>query len=252
MRSCSLPLEIDFSGKRVLVSGGSRGIGRAIAKGFADLGARISVSGRDRSALDECQRLTNCHVQALDIGKDDAPDLQVASALEALGGLDIVVNNASAFARDDDPRSWATAFQVDLMGLVRTNSAAVPIMRDAGGGAIVNIASISAFHATPNAAPYGAIKSAIVHYTASQALRLAPDNIRVNAVAPGAVSFPGHFWEERRTKDPERYQAIVDSIPFGRMGTPEEIADVVLFLASPLARWITGQTIIADGGQELS
>jgi 3-oxoacyl-[acyl-carrier protein] reductase len=162
------------------------------------------------------------------------------------------VNNGSAFALADDPAGWTAAFQVDLMGLVNTNAAALPYLKAAGGGAIVNIASISVFHPTPKAAPYGAIKAAIAHYTRSQALGLAADNIRVNAVAPGAIEFPGHFWERRKAEEPEYYRRIVDSIPFGRLGTPEEVADVVLFLASPLARWVTGQIVMVDGGQELS
>ncbi len=212
----------------------------------------MSVSGRDPEALEECRRLTGSHVQVCDIAQDGEPEKQVAAAADALGGIDILVNNASAFSRGNDVESWETAFSVDLMGAVRTNSAAVPLIAGAGSGAIINIASISAFHATPAAAPYGALKAALVHFTASQALQLAEKGIRVNAVAPGAVTFPGHFWEERRINAPERYQAIVDSIPFGRLGTPEEIADVVLFLASPLARWITGQTIVVDGGQDLA
>jgi 3-oxoacyl-[acyl-carrier protein] reductase len=243
---------IDFAGKRVLVGGGSRGIGRAIAQGFAAAGATVSVSGRDRAALAETQRLSGAHVQICDLADGDAVRRHVEAAAEALGGLDIVVNNGSAFSLADDPSGWTTAFQVDLMGLVNTNAAAVPIIAAGGGGAIVNISSISAFHPTPASAPYGAIKAAIVHYTASQALGLASQNIRVNSVAPGAIEFPGHFWEERKANEPERYQRIVDKIPFGRLGAPEEVADVVLFLASPLARWVTGQTIMVDGGQELS
>jgi len=243
---------MDFTGKRVLVGGGSRGIGRAIAAGFARGGATVSVSGRDPEALAETQRLTGGHIQVCDLADGEAVRRHVDMAAEALGGLDVVVNNGSAFSVTDDPQGWATAFQVDLMGLVNTNAAAVPHLKAAGGGAIVNIGSISAFHPTPKSAPYGAIKAAIVHYTASQALGLAPDGIRVNAVAPGAIEFPGHFWEARKASDPEYYQRIVDRIPFGRLGTPEEVADVVLFLASPLARWVTGQTIIVDGGQELS
>jgi 3-oxoacyl-[acyl-carrier protein] reductase len=243
---------MDFSGKRVLIGGGSRGIGRAIAAGFARAGARVSVSGRDADALEETQRLTGGHVQICDLADGDAVRRHVDAAAEALGGLDVVVNNGSAFSLSDEPQGWTAAFEVDLMGLVNTNAAAVPYLRESGGGAIVNIASISAYHPTPKAAPYGAIKAAIVHHTASQALGLAPMGIRVNGVAPGAVEFPGHFWEKRKAEDPDRYQRIVDRIPFGRLGTPEEIADVVLFLASPLARWVTGQTVIVDGGQELS
>ena len=243
---------MDFTGKRVLIGGGSRGIGRAIALGFAQAGAKVSVSGRDREALAETQRLTDAHVQICDLADGDAVRRHVTAAADALGGLDVVINNGSAFSTVDSPQGWATAFEVDLMGLVHTNAAAAPIMAASGGGAIVNIASISAFHPTPRAAPYGAIKAAIVHYTASQALGLAGDNIRVNSVAPGAITFPGHFWEDRRVNEPERYRQIVDRIPFGRLGNPEEVADAVLFLASPLARWVTGQTLIVDGGQSLS
>lgn len=243
---------MDFSGKRVLIGGGSRGIGRAIAGRFAQAGAAVSVSGRDSDALAETARITGAHVQICDLADRQGARCQVEIAAEALGGLDIVVNNGSAFSTEDTAKGWRTAFDVDLMGLVETNAAAVPMLAASGGGAIVNIASISAFHPTPRAAPYGAMKAAIVHYTASQALGLAPQNIRVNAVAPGAIEFPGHFWESRRTSDPEGYRRILDKIPFGRLGEPEEVADVVLFLASPLARWVTGQTIMVDGGQELS
>ncbi|OYW60399.1 MAG: 3-oxoacyl-ACP reductase, partial [Bosea sp. 12-68-7] len=130
---------------------------------------------------------------------------------------------------------------------VRGSHAAIPHM--AAGGAIVNISSISGLRATSRSAPYGAIKAAVMHYTASQAKMLARQGIRVNCVAPGSVEFPGGTWEDRKTSNPDLYNSTLATIPFGRMGRPEEIAEVVLFLASERASWVTGQSLVVDGGQ---
>jgi len=117
------------------------------------------------------------------------------------------------------------------------------------GSSIVNISSISALRASARSAPYGAVKAAVMHYTGSQGKMLAKKGIRVNCVAPGSIEFPGGSWEDRKTSNPELYQSTLASIPFGRMGKPEEIAEVVLFLASDKASWVTAQTIVVDGGQ---
>ena len=138
-----------------------------------------------------------------------------------------------------------------MMATVRASQAAVPHLEKAGGGSIVNVSSISAYRPSVRTTPYGAVKAALVQYTSTQAAALARKGIRVNGVAPGSIEFPGGSWERRKTENPKLYNSILASIPFDRLGRPEEVANVVLFLASPLATWITGQTIIVDGGQLL-
>ena len=127
----------------------------------------------------------------------------------------------------------------------------MPFLERAEGGCIVNISSIAAFRPSTRTPPYAAVKAAIVQYTTSQAALLARKGIRVNCVAPGSIEFPGGAWERRKVTDPELYRHILESIPFGRLGRPEEVANIVLFLVSPLAAWMTGQTIVVDGGQLL-
>jgi 3-oxoacyl-[acyl-carrier protein] reductase len=246
----------EFTGRRVVVMGGSRGIGRSIALGFAAAGASVAICARGAGALEATRR----EIEALGVPAYAAPtDLASATdiarfipdAAAALGGINVVVNNASGFGAADDEESWAASVNVDLMAIVRASGAALPYLERAAEGAIVNITSISAMRATKRNPPYGAIKAAVIHYTASQARTLAARGIRVNAVAPGSIDFPGGTWERRRTSDPVLYSSTLEQIPFGRFGTPEEIADVVMFLAGAKARWVTGQTIVVDGGQLL-
>ncbi len=252
----AMKASFDFTGARVAVAGGSRGIGRAIALGFAEAGADVSICAREPEALAaaaaEIERFGHkAHTQSCDLGNATAVTSYVEAAAEALGGLSILVNNASGFGSSDDEAGWGRSVAVDLMATVRATQAAQRFLETAGGGSIVNISSIAGLRPATRQPPYGAIKAALVHYTATEAGLLARKNIRVNCIAPGSIEFPGGVWDRRKTENPKLYHSTLNTIPFGRMGRPEEVANVVLFLASPLAAWITGQTIVVDGGQML-
>ena len=245
---------MDFTGKRVIVMGGSRGIGRSIALAFAAAGASVSLCARGREALDAARREiqalgVTAHCRGVDLGDAAAIASYVPEAAAALGGLDVLVNNASGFGQSDDEAGWAASIAIDVLAVVRASHAAAPLLGP--GSSIINIASISGYRASSRSAPYGAVKAAVMHYTASQAKILAPRAIRVNCIAPGSVEFPDGVWDRRRTENPALYESTLAQIPFGRMGRPEEIASVALFLASEGASWVTGQSIVVDGGQLL-
>lgn len=246
----------DFHGKRVLVTGGSRGIGRAIALAFAASGAEVSICARGRAALETTRAEIatmgrKVHAEICDLADGAAVTRYVGEAVAALGGIDVLVNNASGFGMGDDEPGWAAGLAVDVMATVRASRAAGPILETTPGSSIINIASISGYRPSVRAAAYAAVKAAMIHYTTSQAAALARKGVRVNGIAPGSIEFPGGLWEERRLAGDPLYGRILAGIPFGRLGTPEEVADVALFLASPYARWVTGQTIAVDGGQLL-
>lgn len=249
-------MRFSFAGKRVIITGGSRGIGRAIALAFAGSGARVSACARGQMDLDalakEMADLGSAgHVAPCDLGDPDQITGNVEAAAAALGGVDILINNASGMPNGDGEEAWDLVMRVDLLATIRASRAAEAHLAASTGASIINITSISAFRPSARTPAYAAVKAALVHYTASQALALAKKGIRANSIAPGSIEFPGGNWEKRKTTEPALYNRILQSIPFGRLGTPEEIAHVALFLASPYASWITGQTIAVDGGQLL-
>jgi 3-oxoacyl-[acyl-carrier protein] reductase len=247
---------IDFTGRRVLIAGGSKGIGRELALAFAGAGAQVSVCARGQAGLDALQadaraQGTELHTYAADLGDRALIGAWLQAAADTLGGIDVLVNNATGYGMADDEDGWAASLQIDLMAAVRASRLALPWLRASSDACILNLSSIAAQQPRPGGAPYAAAKAALSHYTTSQALALAPDRIRVNAIAPGSIEFADGLWDRRRVEDPALYHGTLAKIPFGRFGQPREIADAALFLCSPLARWITGHVLNVDGGQVL-
>ena len=248
-------MQLDLTARNALIAGGSRGIGRSIALTFAQAGANVSICARGESVLRETEtelrRIGHAvHAMTCDLGNGTAVANYVTAAAQALGGIDVLVNNASGFGASDDEAGWAASINVDLLGSVRASRAALPYL-EKSRGSIIHISSIAGLKQSARTPPYGAVKAALMQYTLTQAAQLAAKQIRVNCIAPGSIEFPGGNWERRKTTDPAIYNSILRRIRFGRLGTPQEIANVALFLASSAASWVTGQTIAVDGGQML-
>lgn len=244
-------MNIAFKGKNVAVAGGSRGIGRSIALAFSAAGANVSICARSEGALRETEEELRAsgnkvHAAVCDLADGPAVTAYVNAAAAALGGLDVLVNNASAFGRSDDEAGWAASIGVDLMAPVRASYAALPFL-EKSKGSIVHITALAGLRPSVRTPPYGAIKAAIIQYTKTQAVQYAGKHIRVNCIAPGPIYFKGGTWDVNRRNNPQLYEHVLARCPMGRMGTPEEIANVALFLASDAASWVTGQTIAVDG-----
>jgi 3-oxoacyl-[acyl-carrier protein] reductase len=246
-------MDLGLRGKSAVVTGASKGIGRSIALRLAEEGAGVAICARGEPALRETEaelraRSVPVHAAACDVGDPKALDGFLDAARAELGHVDILINNPSGIGFTDDEATWQSTLSVDLMAAVRASWKVTPWM-GADGGAIVHISSIAGLEATGFPPSYGAAKAALVSHAKSLALALAPQKIRVNTVAPGSIEFPGGLWADARQNNPDFYGAILKTIPMGRMGTPEEVAAVVVFLVSERASWVTGACIVVDGAQ---
>ncbi len=248
-------MHLELNGKVALVTGASRGIGRAIAEGLAAEGVRLVIAARGAEALEETRRAleaTGAEVLAVsaDVGDDASVTALVDKARERFGQIDILISNASALAVSGDRASWEASLNVDVMGAVRLIEAVLPMMREVGSGTILLVSSTSSIEAVPmEDFGYTAAKAALNAYAKKLAVVEGSHGIRTNALLPGSTEFPGGGWETMREHQPEIYEMVRQSVPSGRFGTPEEIADVAVWLVSPRAGWVNGASLVVDGGQ---
>ncbi len=246
-------MDLGLSGKNAVITGATRGIGRAIANLLADEGTSLAICSRNQADVDAAvSELSAKGVQVtgaeVDVADKDSYQAWIASAGEELGGIDIFVPNVSAAGGVMGEEGWNANFNVDLLGTTRGIEAAMPFLEKSAAAAIVVIASTAATETFMAPQPFNAIKGALVVHAKQLSQALAPAGIRVNCVSPGPIYFDGGVWELIKQQMPEIYDATLAQIPQGRMGTAEEIANAVAFLASPAASLITGVNLVADGG----
>jgi 3-oxoacyl-[acyl-carrier protein] reductase len=248
-------MDLQLEGKRAIVTGGSRGIGRAIAELLAAEGASVAICARGQSGVDEVvsaleAKGATAFGAAVDIADGPALKAWIRSSAERLGGLDILVSNASALTRGASEEDWKAMYDIDLMGAVRALEAARPFLEQAGAdngdAAFIITSSVSAAEASAPGA-YGAIKAALIHFAKGVAREAAPRHLRCNVVSPGTVFFEGGVWGQTKEHAPDFFKMMIARNPTGRMATPEEIAAAAVFLASPRSAFTTGINLVVDG-----
>jgi 3-oxoacyl-[acyl-carrier protein] reductase len=250
-------MDLGLKGKVAIVTGGSRGIGRAIALGLAAEGCDVAICARGEETLRAAEKElaalgVRTFAQSVDVMQAGPSEAFVDAVAGALGRVDILVNNAGGNRPGDSEEVWGEVVDLNLQSTVRTSRAALAHMKTQGSGCIIHIASVFGREAG-GGSPYMVTKAAVIAHAKSLSLQVAKDGIRVNSIAPGSISFPGGSWHRRQQEDPEGMKRFVEqNIASGRFGTAEEVADVVVFLASDRARWVTGACINVDGGQSKS
>ena len=252
-------IDLSLDGQVAIVTGGSKGIGRAIAGSLAAAGARVALAARKRETLDAAvAEIEAAGGKAIGVSadvndRDQVRDL-ISAVTDAYGTVDILVNNAGAapFMSTIDqthPLGFEKYFRVNFFSAVYCTRAVAPILLEKRSGCVLNIASVAGLIATPGLSYYGTAKAALISLTRTTAREWAASGVRANAITPGWIETD---MNETARRDPAFVKATTDSIALGRWGTPEDVAGAALFLCSPSASWITGAVLVVDGGQLLS
>ena len=248
-------MDLGIAGTRAVLLGASRGIGRYTAELLCREGASVAICARGAdgvaAATAAMEPLGEGKVfgAAVDLADGDATRAFCRDAAEVLGGVDLLIHNASGFDMKGGEDGWMRSFQVDMMAGVRAVEELHPALAASDSASITFIGSMASKYYFGRSSSYGPAKAAMRVYANELAQRFGRDGIRANVISPGAVWFPGGSWDDRKQQAPEAYAAVERSIPLGRLGTAEELARVIVFVASPAASWINSAHLVVDGGQ---
>ena len=245
-------MDLGLKGKRAIVTGGSRGIGRRIVDLLVAEGCAVGFCARNKGEVDDATSVLSKGIVTViggvvDVTDDTACRTWVSDTATALGGLDILIPNASALVGGVDEAAWRKGLEVDVLGTVRAVEAAMPFLEDSNDASIVAISSTAAVNTSGGVRAYSGVKAALISYMSGLSTACGGKGIRANTVSPGAIYFEGGVWDVRKRNDPKAYDAAVARNPMKRLGTPEEVANGVVFLASPAASFISGTNLIVDG-----
>lgn len=245
-------MDLGLKGRRALVTGGSKGIGRRIVEVLAEEGCKVGLCARQAEEVEETvaaleAKGVEAMGRALDVGDAAALKAWVEDSAKELGGIDIVIANVSALSIGPEEESWRKGFEIDLMHTVRLVETAMPMLEQSDAASIVAVSSVSGREVDFAAGPYGTLKAALIHYIQGLAYNLAGKGIRANSISPGNVYFEGGVWNTIKDKMPDLYESALALNPTGRMATPEEIARATVFMASPAVPFMTGTNLVVDG-----